>query len=173
MNPSEKSTDSDSPPDRIDVAALLRLKRFEQPPPGFYEDFLSEFQRRQRVAASIPSLKERISDWFSDTVGGMLPEFRMPSYAYAAVALVAVGLSSWILTAEEVGVASAGGADTGAGYAIVAEDAGDPLRMQIHQPVPEVLPKAVNIPSQMRVGTLPPHYSLDPRPRTESEPFSF
>lgn len=171
MNPSEKPANSGPASGEIDVAALLRLKRFEQPPPGFYEDFLLEFQRRQRVAASVPSLKDRISDWFSGTVGGMLPEFRMPAYAYASVALVAVGLSYWILTAEEVGMASA--TNSGAGYAIVAEDAGDPLRMQIHQPVPEVLPKAVNIPSQMRVGTLPPHYSLDPRPRTESEPFSF
>jgi hypothetical protein len=27
---------------------LLRLKRYEQPPPGYFEDFLHEFHRRQR-----------------------------------------------------------------------------------------------------------------------------
>jgi hypothetical protein len=31
-----------------DIATLLRLKRFEQPPPGYFEDFLHEFHCRQR-----------------------------------------------------------------------------------------------------------------------------
>ena len=34
--------------DDRDIATLLRLKRFEQPPPGYFEDFLHEFHRRQR-----------------------------------------------------------------------------------------------------------------------------
>lgn len=32
-----------------DIGRLLRLKRHEQPPPGYFEDFLHEFHRRQRV----------------------------------------------------------------------------------------------------------------------------
>jgi hypothetical protein len=31
-----------------DIARLLRLKRYEQPPPAYFENFLSEFRRRQR-----------------------------------------------------------------------------------------------------------------------------
>ena len=31
-----------------DIARLLRLKRYEQPPPAYFEDFLHEFHRRQR-----------------------------------------------------------------------------------------------------------------------------
>src|SRR4029077_12677353 len=31
-----------------EIARLLRLKRDEQPPPAYYENFLSEFRRRQR-----------------------------------------------------------------------------------------------------------------------------
>jgi hypothetical protein len=36
----------DSMDDRI--ARLLRLKRYEQPPPGYFENFLHEFRLRQR-----------------------------------------------------------------------------------------------------------------------------
>jgi hypothetical protein len=31
-----------------EIARLLRLKRYEQPPPGYFGDFLHEFHRRQR-----------------------------------------------------------------------------------------------------------------------------
>ena len=34
--------------DDNDIAKLLRLKRFEQPPPGYFDNFLHEFHRRQR-----------------------------------------------------------------------------------------------------------------------------
>jgi len=32
-----------------EIGKLLRLKRHEQPPPGYFEDFLHEFHRRQRA----------------------------------------------------------------------------------------------------------------------------
>src|SRR5260370_7420936 len=31
-----------------EIAKLLRLKRYEQPVPGYFENFLHEFHRRQR-----------------------------------------------------------------------------------------------------------------------------
>jgi hypothetical protein len=31
-----------------EIARLLRLKRYEQPPPGYFENFLHEFHRRHR-----------------------------------------------------------------------------------------------------------------------------
>ncbi|MFN2508281.1 MAG: hypothetical protein ABR589_05865 [Chthoniobacterales bacterium] len=35
--------------DEKDIGALLRLKRYEQPPPGYFDNFLHEFHRRQRA----------------------------------------------------------------------------------------------------------------------------
>jgi hypothetical protein len=32
----------------IEISKLLRLKRYEQPPPGYFDNFLHEFHRRQR-----------------------------------------------------------------------------------------------------------------------------
>ena len=34
--------------DDKEIAALLRLKRYEQPPPEYFDNFLHEFHRRQR-----------------------------------------------------------------------------------------------------------------------------
>jgi hypothetical protein len=34
--------------DNNEIGRLLRLKKYEQPPPGYFEDFLHEFHRRQR-----------------------------------------------------------------------------------------------------------------------------
>jgi hypothetical protein len=35
--------------DNDSISRLLRLKRYESPPEGYFEDFLSEFQLRQRA----------------------------------------------------------------------------------------------------------------------------
>ena len=35
--------------DNASISRLLRLKRYESPPEGYFEDFLSEFQLRQRA----------------------------------------------------------------------------------------------------------------------------
>ncbi len=74
------------------VQKLIALKRYEQPPEGYFDDFLSEFQQRQReelLQRSAISLGwERFLTWFSEVgwskwiLGGGL--------AYAALMLVFV-----------------------------------------------------------------------------------
>lgn len=64
-------TDSkDLPADELeDLQRLLRLKNYEQPAEGYFEDFLDEFHRRQRaavVSSNGESTWSRFVSWFQD-----------------------------------------------------------------------------------------------------------
>lgn len=60
----------DIPADELeDLQRLLRLKNYEQPADGYFEDFLDEFHRRQREAVANEnggSLWSKFSEWFQD-----------------------------------------------------------------------------------------------------------
>jgi hypothetical protein len=77
-----------------ELAALLRLKRHEQPRPGYFDDFVHAFRERQRTELL------RVSVWqlFADRVGTHLhawrfllqPRWIAPIGAAAALALLAL-----------------------------------------------------------------------------------
>ena len=73
------------------ISALLRLKRFEQPPAGYFDQLLSEVHRRQRSELlRRPLWKiaiERMQVFFSEHSMGNL------SYAGAMAVLLAVGVA--------------------------------------------------------------------------------
>ena len=69
-----------------DLQRLLRLKRHEAPPPEYFEDFLFEFQRRQRAEM----LKRPLWRLALDRFEGAIPNFSFPRYAYASASAVAV-----------------------------------------------------------------------------------
>lgn len=59
----------DLPQDELqELQGLLRLKNHERPVDGYFEDFLDEFHRRQRLEkqtqGSKATLGERLSTWF-------------------------------------------------------------------------------------------------------------
>lgn len=61
----------DIPADELsDLQGLLQLKNYERPADGYFEDFLDEFHRRQRVAAQeqtgVSSVFNRFTAWFHD-----------------------------------------------------------------------------------------------------------
>jgi hypothetical protein len=73
--------------DDSEISALLRLKRHEQPPPGYYENFLHEFHRRQREELLRQPLwqiaLQRIQDFMMT-----LNVARLASYPVAVTAVV-------------------------------------------------------------------------------------
>jgi len=75
------------------ISKLLRLKRHEQPPPGYFEDFLQEFQSRQRTELIRRPLWEIV--W--DRVASVAPSFQVPRLAYATIGALAVAASAMII----------------------------------------------------------------------------
>ena len=66
--------------------SIIRLKRYENPPEGYYEEFLREFHYRQRAELLKPSLRTLLLERFSL----LTLEFRVPVSAYAGATVLAV-----------------------------------------------------------------------------------
>ena len=70
--------------DEQQVQQLLRLKRFEQPPPGYFEQSLDELHYRMRMSSADRSVRNRsvrfsrLHEFLSN-----LNSFRVPQAAYA------------------------------------------------------------------------------------------
>jgi hypothetical protein len=64
--------------DEQQVQQLLRLKRFEQPPPGYFDQALQEFHRRQRAELL---RRSALRIWWERTASGLF-SLRVPTYAY-------------------------------------------------------------------------------------------
>jgi hypothetical protein len=75
------------------ISKLLRLKRHELPPPGYFEDFLQEFQDRQRAEV----IRRPLWEIAWDRIASVAPSFQVPRMAYAAIAAVAVAASAMII----------------------------------------------------------------------------
>jgi hypothetical protein len=138
----------------LKVSKLLRLKRYEQPPPNYFDDFLREFQRRQRVAAL------RRPGWaiFWDRIVSIAPTFRVPQFAYATILMLAAAASVLIVTQQP----SQRLAQADAGRTSFSLTASKPVTIADTLPV-----------SAQTGGSLPSHYVLQPRPVSNEQPLSF
>ena len=138
----------------VNLSKLLRLKRYEQPPPGYFEDFLREFQRRQRTEA----LRRPAWSLLWERLAFIAPTFRVPRFAYAAIFMIAAVASSLILTQQPAGII----ARVDASRASLSLTASKPVT------ITDALP--VSAPSG---GSLPSHYVLQSRPVSNEQPLSF
>jgi hypothetical protein len=147
-----------------DISRLLRLKRFEQPPPEYFEDFLREFKDRQRAQLLREPVWriawDRMCAFFGEQMPGRL------GYGLASTAvLVAAGIASFnILESRPVEMASAAPQQRPA-----AQLASLNLNTQVQLP---------DLPSIVRrtAPTAPfsaPRYVMDTRPVSYEPPSSF
>ena len=146
--------------DHDEISRLLRLKRFEQPPPEYFETFLQQFKDRQRSQL----LREPALRIAWDRVCAFLGE-QMPArigYGLASTAvLVAAAIASFnILESRPVEVVASA-----------------PEQRTSTQP------EALTLNSQVQLPGLPPvapttsfstpHYVMDARPVSYEPPSSF
>ncbi len=138
----------------LNVSKLLRLKRYEKPPPSYFDDFLREFQRRQRAEA----LRRPAWAVFWDRVTSIAPTFRVPQFAYAAIFVLAAAASTLIVTQQP------------AGSLAKSDLSRTSLSLTASKPVTIIDTLPVSAPTG---GSLPSHYVLQPRPVSNEQPLSF
>ena len=84
------------------ISKLLRLKRYEQPRPGYFEDFLQEFQDRQRAEL----IRRPLWEIAWDRLVSLAPTFQVPRMAYATIVALAVAASAMIIVRPGAPVSS-------------------------------------------------------------------
>ncbi len=137
-----------------DIQKLLRLKRYEQPPEGYFDDFLLEFQRRQRAEM----LKRPLWELAWERANLWLEGFRVPAIAYASILVAALGVVGLVVNSPNAASPRSG---LTAGIA--------PNQPQLN--LPAVSPNGPV--AQVSSSALPPSYILEKRPVTYDAPFSF
>ena len=145
-----------------DISRLLRLKRYEQPPPGYHETFLREFQRRQRAA-----MMRR--PWYAKAwermVNFMDYEFEVPRLAYATVALLAVATSALVITMNP--------RNDDASALAAREDANNEPNLSLSPKIPIFIESAIPVSKNPFSTDVPPHYIMESKPSRNERPFSF
>jgi hypothetical protein len=162
--------------DEQQLQKLLRLKRFEQPPPGYFDRTLNEFHRRQRQELL---RRSAVQIWFERLIS-TLWSFRVPTYAYGAafaaflVAATIVGSGVWAPYKETIGtssnlarVASSPPMIERSSYRLALSGNVDWSKFDRSSVSPRVVP--VLRPSQSAL----PRYVLDGRPVSYEASFSF
>src|SRR2546429_429987 len=85
-------------PEKDDIHTLLRLKRYEQPPPAYFENFLAEFQKRQRAEMLKRSVwqlaRDRVQAFFETDRNGAIGYATAMAVVLVAAAITAVNIVS-------------------------------------------------------------------------------
>lgn len=141
-----------------DIQKLLRLKRYELPPESYYEDFLQDFQERQRAEM----LKVSIWTLAWDRFCNLMPDVRIPKLAYASIAVAGLAASLFILQDQPASELASGAPSESAHFTLTGRN---PVTIAPSQGF-GVLPTSTS-----SVGT--PQYIIQSRPASYDSPLSF
>ncbi len=184
------------------IARLLRLKRYEQPPPHYFEEFLHEFQQRQRAEM----LRRPLWRIGLDRIEAYWNQLSLSQLSYAG-ASAAVLLGAAVFTADML--QHPGGANPAASFAYQSYPVDPSLSAPLHHervtppgrsintpryaathseslpvrqvsgapftlnPQIEVAPDFFRQPVRTGATHSHPRYILDPRPVSYDAPISF
>lgn len=138
------------------ISKLLRLKRYEMPPPGYYEDFLQEFQARQRAEL----IRRPLWEIAWDRLVSLAPTFQVPRMAYAGIAALAVAASTLIVLRPSATISSEA----------IATNRSTPLSLTS----PQTVTIGESVPVTMTsTGSPSVHYVLPTRPVSYASSRSF
>jgi len=156
--------------DETDIQKLLRLKRHEQPPAGYYEKFLRDFQRRQRTEM----LRQPVWRIALERMGAFFSDHSMGRAAYgmatAAVLLVAGIASFGMLNGGGGPLPGLAGNNPVSSHGVAdISSAPDSIKLDgryVSQP-------QANLPEPAMARNTDPHYIIDSRPVSYERSFSF
>lgn len=147
------------------IGQLLRLKKFEQPPAGYFEDFLHEFHRRQRDAMLRQPLwkiaLERAQDFMFRVNVARLASFPV---AAAAVAVCAAVITFNIAQTPSAPRISQNTSVAVPSAANVADDASWSLATPVSTGMSAPVRPVLNARFSTHRSATPPRYVLDSMP---------
>jgi len=168
------------PLDDQTLSKLLRLKRFEQPPAGYYEDFLREFQYRQRAELLRRPAWRIALDRFQALAAPYLTLSQF-TYATASLAVLCIAGALTFNMLEHPGSSVRTSAVT-----LAANTTSSVQPIQPAQPMQMAsAPQELTLTPQIRIpeallgqplqagANRTPRYILDARPVSYEPPFSF
>jgi hypothetical protein len=149
----------------IRLQRLLALKRHEQPPPGYFENFLHEFHQRLAAAEHPPTLWERLR--------GSAALLRPATWQFGLTGACAIGLIAilgWVGLRNSQEAIHATGELTGSALVVYAKPPPPPLELSLETAAPatQTLPGGLTLTtaSAFRPTPPPPRYVLDEVPMT-------
>ncbi len=137
--------------DENDIGTLLRLKKYEQPPPGYFENFLHEFHRRQRDELLRQPVWSVMWQRLSDSLFRLnIPSLTSYPAAVAAVLVCAAVVSLKVYqTPQSADLAMVESSALSVHQSVIDQLSSEPAADYIHPELedPDAQPRARSLPS--------------------------